>query len=394
MAAPPWMPLYVADYLADTRHLNAAEHGAYLLLLMHQWQHGYVPDDQRALARIACALPHQWPKIWNGLRSFFRSQAVGKLENKRLAMEIARQAEISNKRKDAALQMHSNRRAKAPDLHPSLHDDLHTHPHPHPHPPSPFGREGGGRHDGPRANGSKPTAGDRARRLAEQVAARERAGSDGRPADVAQMLDQFPAGSQREPDPEGYIPALAAVLANHPREVAEDCANPRLGVVKDCIMRHALTPGRVNEWCTRQAADLVEFVKRDDERLHAAAEAKRLKDEQAAMDRAARPTLDAMRAKYGPNWGLQPMFDPVDAARGKHTETEEERKARRADQQREIFDRASKAITADYARAGLEPVTVSGIPVSRELAGIMGKVPKRIGADEAEEAAECQTSAI
>lgn len=30
----PWLPFYPADYLADTRDLDVAEHGAYVLLLI------------------------------------------------------------------------------------------------------------------------------------------------------------------------------------------------------------------------------------------------------------------------------------------------------------------------------------------------------------------------
>jgi uncharacterized protein YdaU (DUF1376 family) len=60
MSAPPWMPFYVADYLADTRRLTTLEHGAYILLIMDYWRNGCLPDDDERLARIAGLPVCEW----------------------------------------------------------------------------------------------------------------------------------------------------------------------------------------------------------------------------------------------------------------------------------------------------------------------------------------------
>ncbi len=71
MSAPPWMPLYVADYLADTRHLTTIEHGAYLLLIMHYWRHGGLPDDDGRLAQITGMTVNDWLSIRSTIAALF-----------------------------------------------------------------------------------------------------------------------------------------------------------------------------------------------------------------------------------------------------------------------------------------------------------------------------------
>jgi uncharacterized protein YdaU (DUF1376 family) len=71
MSAHPWMPLYVADYLADTEHLGALQSGAYLHLIMHYWQHRGLPDDDAALRRITKLTPGEWKRERGTLAGFF-----------------------------------------------------------------------------------------------------------------------------------------------------------------------------------------------------------------------------------------------------------------------------------------------------------------------------------
>lgn len=72
MAALPYMPLYVADYLADTAHLTALENGAYLMLIMNYWQRGKeLPAGDKQLARIARVTDEEWQQIRPALEEFF-----------------------------------------------------------------------------------------------------------------------------------------------------------------------------------------------------------------------------------------------------------------------------------------------------------------------------------
>lgn len=70
MAALPYMQLYIADYLADTMHLSAEEHGAYLLLMFNYWQTGK-PIPKNRLAKIARLTNERWADVKPSLQEFF-----------------------------------------------------------------------------------------------------------------------------------------------------------------------------------------------------------------------------------------------------------------------------------------------------------------------------------
>lgn len=106
-AADSWMPLHIGRYLSDTMHLTGPEHGAYMLLLMHYWGHGPLPDDDVLLSRIARTGVGIWRKrIGPVVRAFFARGEDGLLHQKRADIERDKATDIMAKRQRAGLARH------------------------------------------------------------------------------------------------------------------------------------------------------------------------------------------------------------------------------------------------------------------------------------------------
>jgi uncharacterized protein YdaU (DUF1376 family) len=84
MSEFPSMPLFVGDMLADTEHLTNEEFGVYHRLLYAMWRHnGWVPDDDKDLARVCHVWRRRWPYVKKRLLPFLIRQD-GKLSQKNL----------------------------------------------------------------------------------------------------------------------------------------------------------------------------------------------------------------------------------------------------------------------------------------------------------------------
>lgn len=103
MSNRAWMPLHIEEYLADTDHLSATEHGAYLLLIMKYWREGGLPSDEALIRRYAKLTPEQWAESRDVLAAYFD---VGWC-HKRIDAEIAKAGEIIEKRRNAANRRHA-----------------------------------------------------------------------------------------------------------------------------------------------------------------------------------------------------------------------------------------------------------------------------------------------
>lgn len=106
-----WLPLNVGDYLRDTMHLTCAQHGAYLMLIMHYWMKGQpLPDDDRILAAVTKNSLQVWRKISPTLRDFFHVEN-GFWHHKRIDRDMAEAAELKRKNRERTAAATAARRA-------------------------------------------------------------------------------------------------------------------------------------------------------------------------------------------------------------------------------------------------------------------------------------------
>lgn len=103
------MPLYIADYLAGTSHLNTVQHGAYLLLIMHYWAKGGLPEDEDSIRQVTRLDARSWNKNRDIVKAFFHDG----WKHARLDKELAQAFAISKANSANARKSHEHRRRAA-----------------------------------------------------------------------------------------------------------------------------------------------------------------------------------------------------------------------------------------------------------------------------------------
>lgn len=74
------MPLMMGDWVRGTRGMKAEVKGVYIGLLIHQYDHGYLPSDLETLSLIEPEVG----KVWVSLKDKFEEFEPGRLRNKKL----------------------------------------------------------------------------------------------------------------------------------------------------------------------------------------------------------------------------------------------------------------------------------------------------------------------
>lgn len=121
----PYMPLMMGDWLRGTRGMRAEVRGVYINLLIHQFDHGYLPSDMETLSLI----DPEVSKVWVSLKDKFLEVEPGKLQNKKLEeVRSFWEKQGSNGKKGGRPKKdnpNSNPKPNPSDIpKPNLHNDL------------------------------------------------------------------------------------------------------------------------------------------------------------------------------------------------------------------------------------------------------------------------------
>ena len=140
----PYIPLYVADYDADTAHLTLEEDGAYLRLLRLCWRTPgcSVPDDPRWIMRKLRVSADDYYRVVEPIIDEFFTRGLGRVFSPRLQYEKDRIEETAKKRADAGrkggrpktplktndkYQSRAKAKQKQPELEPELEPERDTY---------------------------------------------------------------------------------------------------------------------------------------------------------------------------------------------------------------------------------------------------------------------------
>jgi uncharacterized protein YdaU (DUF1376 family) len=96
-----WFPIYWQRFIIGTLEMNAEEIGAYFLLLIHQWDKGFVPTNSRELKKISRVSDKKLVKVLEKFEKIDEKYFNQTLESIRLEQK-EKHAKSSKKGKDGA----------------------------------------------------------------------------------------------------------------------------------------------------------------------------------------------------------------------------------------------------------------------------------------------------
>ena len=106
-----FLPLHGKDYRGDTAHLSLEQHGAYMLLLIEQWDKSKILLDDKNLNRIFMGA-ERTDDVKEVIQEFFVPASEGSIQNLRLARERDHAKTIYERKVNAARRVSAERNKK------------------------------------------------------------------------------------------------------------------------------------------------------------------------------------------------------------------------------------------------------------------------------------------